>query len=46
VICFAVGGDETPRQVMPTNDCNVSGADAVIEPAYRQLFFDAFRGYV
>jgi phycobilisome rod-core linker protein len=43
VISFAIGGDETPRQVIQTDGRNVTGADAVIEQAYRQIFFHAFK---
>ncbi|MFM7087872.1 MAG: phycobilisome rod-core linker polypeptide [Cyanobium sp.] len=40
---FAIGSDESPRQVIQIDGRNVTGADAVIEQAYRQIYFHAFK---
>ncbi|MEB3256671.1 MAG: phycobilisome rod-core linker polypeptide [Synechococcaceae cyanobacterium] len=43
VRAFAVGGDETPRQVPQSIGRNAARADDLIEQAYRQIFFHAFK---
>ena len=43
VNAFSVGSDETPRQVIQTDGRNSTGADALIEQAYRQIYFHAFK---
>jgi len=40
---FAIGNDETPRQVTQTIGRNATSADELIEQAYRQIFFHAFK---
>jgi len=40
---FAVGGDETPRQLPQPQARNAANVDALIEQAYRQIFFHAFK---
>ena len=43
VTSFAVGGDETPRQVQQSIGRNAARVDDLIEQAYRQIFFHAFK---
>lgn len=43
VTSFAIGSDESPRQVILTDGRNNTGADALIEQAYRQIYFHAFK---
>ena len=43
VSSFAIGNDETPRQVPQTIGRNATSADELIEQAYRQIFFHAFK---
>lgn len=40
---FAVGGDESPRQVWRGERPDREGLDEAIEQAYRQVFFHAFK---
>jgi phycobilisome rod-core linker protein len=40
---FAVGGDESPRQIIQTDGRNSTDADILIEQAYRQIYFHAFK---
>ena len=40
---FAIGNDDTPRQVPQTIGRNATSADELIEQAYRQIFFHAFK---
>jgi phycobilisome rod-core linker protein len=40
---FAVGGDESPRQVPQSISCNAASVDDLTEQAYRQIFFHAFK---
>jgi phycobilisome rod-core linker protein len=40
---FAVGGDESPRPVWRGDSRDRAGLDEVIEQAYRQIFFHAFK---
>ena len=37
---FSVGGDESPRNIPPTS---ANSVDEVIEQAYRQIYFHAFK---
>ncbi len=43
VTSFAIGGDETPRQVQQSIGRNAARVDDLIEQAYRQIFFHAFK---
>jgi phycobilisome rod-core linker protein len=43
VASFAVGGDESPRQVPQSLGRNAARVDDLIEQAYRQIFFHAFK---
>ncbi len=43
VTTFMVGNDETPRQALQNNGLNVTHPDALIEQAYRQIYFHAFK---
>ncbi|MEI8251645.1 MAG: phycobilisome rod-core linker polypeptide [Synechococcus sp. ELA057] len=43
VSAFAVGGDESPRQVIQTDGRNSTDPKALIEQAYRQIYFHAFK---
>ena len=43
VTSFAVGSDETPRQVPQSIGRNAARVDDLIEQAYRQIFFHAFK---
>lgn len=40
---FSIGGDETPRQVPQSIGRNAASVDELIEQAYRQIFFHAFK---
>lgn len=40
---FAIGGDETPRQAPQASGRNGASVDELIEHAYRQIFFHAFK---
>jgi phycobilisome rod-core linker protein len=40
---FAVGGDESPRQAPQAIGRNAANVDELIEQAYRQIFFHAFK---
>jgi phycobilisome rod-core linker protein len=40
---FAVGGDESPRQAPQAIGRNAASVDELIEQAYRQIFFHAFK---
>ena len=40
---FAIGNDDTPRQVPQTIGRNATNADELIEQAYRQIYFHAFK---
>lgn len=40
---FAIGSDETPRQVPQAIGRNATSADELIEQAYRQIYFHAFK---
>jgi phycobilisome rod-core linker protein len=40
---FAIGGDESPRQVPQTMGRDAASVDGLIEQAYRQIFFHAFK---
>jgi phycobilisome rod-core linker protein len=40
---FAVGGDESPRQAPQAIGRNAARVDELIEQAYRQIFFHAFK---
>ena len=39
---FLIGSDESPRQALRTDGRNTTSADALIEQAYRQIYFHAF----
>ena len=43
VTTFMVGNDETPRQALQNNGQNVTRTDELIEQAYRQIYFHAFK---
>ncbi|MEB3200492.1 MAG: phycobilisome rod-core linker polypeptide [Synechococcaceae cyanobacterium] len=43
VNAFAVGGDETPRQTPQNRARGAAAVDEIIEQAYRQIYFHAFR---
>ena len=43
VTTFMVGNDETPRQALQNNGLNVTSPDELIEQAYRQIYFHAFK---
>lgn len=43
VLPFAIGNDDTPRQEPQTIGRNATGVDELIEQAYRQIFFHAFK---
>ncbi|MFN7899856.1 MAG: phycobilisome rod-core linker polypeptide [Synechococcaceae cyanobacterium] len=40
---FAIGSDETPRQPPGNRGQSATSADEIIEQAYRQIYFHAFR---
>jgi phycobilisome rod-core linker protein len=40
---FAIGGDESPRQVPLASNRSLVGTEELIEQAYRQIFFHAFK---
>lgn len=43
VASFAVGSEESPRQVPQSIGRNAASADELIEQAYRQIYFHAFK---
>jgi phycobilisome rod-core linker protein len=40
---FMIGNEETPRQALQTTGLNTTSVDDLIEQAYRQIYFHAFK---